>query len=120
MAWSALERISAIKYSLKANSERRIAALGKDQAFVRALASTERKLGQSHPFRPIQDTRSTRKRSQRVFLFSKPDEAIDYLYQVRNNITHRGKGGYEADLPVIVASLDVLVLTIENLLGDNK
>ena len=83
---------------------------------MKALATTEKAFGQSHPFRPIQDTRSTRSNSKKTFLFSKPADAIDYLYQIRNNISHRGKAGYEGDMPIIVASLYILVLTIENLL----
>ena len=119
MAWSALERISAIKYSLKANPEQRISMIGQDGRFLKALATTEKAFGQSHPFRPIQDTRSTRSNSKKTFLFSKPAHAIDYLYQIRNNISHRGKAGYESDMPIIVASLNILVLTIENLLDLN-
>ena len=34
----------------------------------------------------------------------------------RNNITHRGKGGYDEDVPIIDASLDILSKTIKNLL----
>ena len=90
--------------------------IGKDEGFLKALATTEKALGQSHPFRPIQDARSTRSNSKKTFVFNQPAEAIDYLYQIRNNISHRGKAAYEGDIPVIVASLNILVLTIENIL----
>ena len=44
-------------------------------------------------------------------------EERKYLYQIRNNISHRGKGGYDADIPIIDASLKILILTIQTLLN---
>ena len=87
--------------------------LGNDNAFKSALKSYEAKSGQNHPFRPIQDTRDTDKDNSYTFLFSDPDASAKYLYQIRNNISHRGKGGYDADIPIIDASLKILILTIQ-------
>ena len=115
MAWSALEQLCSIKYSLKMDPGEKINKLGNDPAFIKALQHAEKKLGQSHPFRPIYDTRTT-SRQPKKFLFSSPAKAMMYLYQIRNNITHRGKGGYDEDVPIIDASLDILSKTIKNLL----
>ncbi len=117
MAWSAIERICAIKYSLKIGPREKVKKLGSDDAFKSALKSFEAKFGQDHPFRPIQDTRDTESDNSYAFLFSDPDGSALYLYHIRNNISHRGKGGYDLDIPIIDASLEILILTIQNLLN---
>ena len=117
MAWSAIERVCAIKYSLKKGSVEKVKMLGSDEAFKTALKLTEEKLGQKHPFRPIQDTRDTKSKNSYRFLFSHSIDAAKYLYQIRNNISHRGKAGYEEDVPIINASLEILTLTLQKLLN---
>ena len=49
--------------------------------------------------------------------FKWTNASAKYLYQIRNNISHRGIGGYDADIPIIDASLKILLLTIQNLLN---
>ena len=85
------------------NLSEKIKKLGNDPAFIKALQHAEKKLGQSHPL--DQYTTSNHQPTTEKFLFSSPAKAMMYLYQI--NITHRGKGGYEHDVPIIDASLDI-------------
>lgn len=45
-----------------------------------------------------------------------PDEIADYFYQVRSNLSHRGKGAF-SDGEIVRKSLCILIETFKNLLN---
>lgn len=89
--WSSIERYVSLRYGLGRNDQvlQRVKLLAEEDQFRASLratdaSATERKLrrlfrsddpGQAETFKPL----------------GRPVKAIDYLYQVRSNVTHRGK-----------------------------
>jgi hypothetical protein len=89
LLWSAIERFSALAYGPSANPMQKLRALSEDPRFSVAL--------RRHVSRTFQitDSRDLEQKSLNVEL---PVESAEFYYQVRNNLSHRGKGAYlEAD-----------------------
>jgi hypothetical protein len=87
LLWSAIERYSAFAYGPALSPEDRIKALGRDAGFLSALQNELR----SEP-REVSDSRDPSERS--VFGLDHPEEAAEYFYRVRSNLSHRGKGAW--------------------------
>jgi hypothetical protein len=84
LLWSAIERYLSLRYHLGQDVERKVKALGEEPAFRSALAeyvSVERSVFRAD--KPQERLRLTA---------GDAPKAVEYYYQVRCNITHRGKG----------------------------
>jgi hypothetical protein len=88
--WSSIERYVSLRYGLGRNDKvlQRVKLLAKESQFVESLRATDPLMEKK--LRNLFRSDDPRKRAV-VFDCSDPDEAIDYLYQVRSNVTHRGK-----------------------------
>ena len=81
--WTIIERFTFLRYSLGADSNKRIHLLEKNEYFISGLkkyVSKERKIFNTQNLR------------HEVLKLDNPKKAISFYYQVRNNLTHRGKG----------------------------
>lgn len=81
--WTIIERFTFLRYSLGGNPSYRVNLLADNEHFIKGLKKYVNKE------RKIFDTQTL----QHCTLDAdKPKKAIAYYYQVRNNLTHRGKG----------------------------
>ncbi|MFI5457088.1 MAG: hypothetical protein ACHRXM_16710 [Isosphaerales bacterium] len=99
LLWCAIERFVSFKYHLGGQVIEKIRRLADDSAFVEAL----RELGGEN--REV--VRSDDPRNKEVLRRDNPRKALDYYYQIRSNITHRGKSAVR-DYGMLLASLTEL------------
>ena len=81
--WTIIERFTFLRYSLGGNPNSRVKSLADNEYFIIGLKKYVNKE------RKIFDTQTLRHYTLNA---DEPKKAIDYYYQVRNNLTHRGKG----------------------------
>lgn len=112
LLWSAIERFSAFAYGPGLSPEERIKALGNDSRFLSALG---RHL--SSPSQVVSDSRDPRVRSH--LDITRPENAADYFYQVRSNLSHRGKGAW-SDGEIVRQSLITLLAVFKHMLSSMK
>lgn len=86
-AWTILERYVAMRFGPRTPPTQAARRLGEDEVFATALQQTAITLD-----RPLYDTRGGR--SYR-FSPENPAESAGYLYQLRSNVVHRGKGAHQ-------------------------
>lgn len=90
LLWSAVERYLALAYGPDLDPAKKLNALGRDEAFARALSDTV-----TQP-RRVYESRS---RESAGLDPAKPSRSAEYFYVVRSNLSHRGKGAWsEAEL----------------------
>jgi hypothetical protein len=90
--WSSIERYASLRYGLGRNDGvgERVKRLGDEVGFQISLRATDPTV--TAKLRRV--FRSDDPRTARTFdPDGEPAKAIDYLYQVRSNVTHRGKEG---------------------------
>ena len=84
LLWSSIERYLSLRYHLADRAKFKVDHLGDEAAFIDAIA------------RYVQEkrsvTRADRPKEKYVLDPTSPKLAVNYYYQVRSNITHRGKG----------------------------
>lgn len=81
--WTIIERFTFLRYSLGGSVSSRNKSLAKNEHFILGLkkyVSNERKVF------------SAKTLDDETLSSNKPEKSIVYYYQVRNNLTHRGKG----------------------------
>lgn len=101
LLWSAIERYLTFRYSLGGVPTQKIKKLGAEPAFATALASVVgkgRRVARSDD--PSQPSRLDP---------DDPAKSVTYYYQVRCNVTHRGKTAPEQDGEILEAALDQLL-----------
>jgi hypothetical protein len=109
LLWSAIERFSAFAYGPGLSPEHRINALGNDPRFLSAL--------RRHLSSPSQEVSDSRDPGDRLHLDrARLEEAADYFYQVRSNLSHRGKGAY-SDGEIVRQSLSTLLAVFKDVLS---
>jgi len=87
LLWSGIERFAALAYGPKLDPMRKIFALGNDPLFQGALRKSVQRTSR------ITDCRDP---NCDFFLNSNnPQSSAKYFYQVRNNLSHRGKGAWK-------------------------
>ena len=101
LLWSAVERYASLRYHLGTKVAEKVIQIAKEPAFAESL--------QKHVFEKREIFRADRPGEKEVLDMEKPEKAIKYYYQVRSNITHRGKG--------IVRDFGVLEKSITELLA---
>lgn len=81
--WTIIERFTFLRYSLGGKPNSRIKSLANNEHFIKGLKKYVKKE------RQIIDTQELKNYTLNL---DDPKKAIAYYYQVRNNLTHRGKG----------------------------
>ena len=108
LLWSAIERYLSLRYSLGGSVVAKIRKLADEPAFGEALA--ELKLTPRELFRADQPRKRVRLDA------SDPNGCVDYYYQVRSNLAHRGKA-VVADHDRVVSALTELSSIFERVLA---
>lgn len=108
LLWSAIERFSSFAYGPGLSPEQKIKALGNDSRFRSAL----KRHYSSSPIE-VSDSRYPGNRSK--LDVERPEDAADFFYQVRNNLSHRGKGA-RSDAEIVRRSLIALLAIFQDML----
>ena len=87
---------------------------GSDPSFVKAIQEF---LSEGNGFQNLRQIYSTKTPSDKT----KPStdnhsKTVKYLYQVRSNITHRGKAGYSSDQALLHDCIKITLGALQNLL----
>jgi hypothetical protein len=96
LLWSAIERFVSFKYQLGGDPVKKVYRLGADPVFARALRERVTEV------REVYRTDDPSKKA--VLSPQDPEKAVKYYYQIRSNITHRGKTATR-DYEILRASL---------------
>jgi hypothetical protein len=109
LLWSAVERYSAFAFGPALSPQDRIEALGNDPGFISAL--------HRHGSDTAQEVSDSRDPGQRSRLdLARPGNAAKYFYQVRSNLSHRGKGTW-SDGEIVRQSLVLLLAVFKDMLS---
>lgn len=100
LLWSSIERYVSLRYHLGDKVSEKVAQLAREPAFAAGL--------QQHVEGRREVYRADRPGEKEVLDPRAPDKAVRYYYQVRSNITHRGKG--------VVRDFELLKLSLAELL----
>jgi hypothetical protein len=106
LLWSAIERFAALAYGPRLAPTQKVAQLGGDPLFGKALGSVSR-TGR------VCDSRDPKA----VYTLDRtnPKSSAEYYYQVRCNLSHRGKGAW-GDAELVRTSLKELLSIFESML----
>jgi hypothetical protein len=85
LLWCSIERFVSFKYHLGKNANEKVGKLAEDPAFVSALQDRVKAGTRREVFR------SDDPGEKETLDPSNPSKALAYYYQIRSNITHRGK-----------------------------
>jgi len=99
LLWCAIERFVSFKYHLGENVTGKVLNLAEDPVFAEALRQRVKERREVF--------RSDDPEQKEVLRPDDPRKALKYYYQVRSNITHRGKTAI-SDHQMLLASLDEL------------
>jgi hypothetical protein len=107
LLWSAIERFSSFKYHLGDSVVNKVNRIADEPEFANALRElvTERR----HVYR------SDNPEKKETLDPAVPKKSLAYYYQVRSNITHRGKAAY-GDHDTLVKSLEELLKIFQRIL----
>jgi hypothetical protein len=100
LLWTSIERFVSFKYHLGDRVTEKVYKLADDPVFARALA--ERVTEERGVFRSDDPSKRA------VLIPGKPKKALEYYYQIRSNITHRGKTAIR-DYEMLLKSLSELL-----------
>lgn len=81
--WTIIERFTFLRYSFGMKATSRVNLLADNEHFIRGLKKYVKK---------ERNIINTQDLSNRKLILDDPEQAIKYYYQVRSNLTHRGKG----------------------------
>lgn len=110
LLWSAIERYSSLRWGFRGGPVQRVKNLAQEPAFVRALQEY------AQPGRVVH--RADDPGASAVTLDpTEPLRAIDFYYQVRSNITHRGKAAHE-ELSLVAGCLSELTAVFRVVLDE--
>ncbi len=107
LLWSAIERFTALRYGAWRDPMERIKLLGEEPAFADALRAVA-----PEP-RSVFDSRDPDDRAD--LDADKPSRSVRYYYQVRSNLSHRGKGAIR-DGETVRSSLAELLAVFRSIL----
>ena len=102
MLWSGIERLIALKYSIKERSEEQIIKHLKSNNEIADLFSKD--IEKPNEFRNIHGNKDP-ETDKRTFVPGDTDKCLQYLREIRNNVVHRGKGGF-ADTELTLKALE--------------
>lgn len=106
--WTVIERYAALAYSPELGPEEKVTAFGEDSRFKELLA---RNVHREHR---LLDTRDPGK----AYRLDSTDarQSAKYYFQVRNNLTHRGKGAWQ-DAETVRQSFQELRTIVRQMVG---
>lgn len=107
LLWSSIERYVSLRYHLGDDVVNKINNLSQEPAFASGLLQ--------HVKRRHEVYRSDKPSKKEILDPDLPNKAVGYYYQVRSNITHRGKGVYE-DFDLLRESLKELLPIFRDIL----
>jgi hypothetical protein len=84
LLWSSIERYVSLRYHLGDKVTEKVGQLAHESAFAKSLLQYVKDSREIY--------RADRPGEKEVLDSQSPDKAVRYYYQVRSNITHRGKG----------------------------
>jgi len=84
LLWASIERYVSLRYHLGEKATEKVGYLAREPAFAEGLRQHVREKREVY--------RAHRPQDRAVLDREFPAKAVDYYYQVRSNITHRGKG----------------------------
>jgi len=113
MVWTAIERIATLRISLKGEPLNKIFKLAKEKTFSDILDVIDF----PDELRKVYDTRDLKSRIPEEGNHTK---TVRYLYQIRSNISHRGKGGFNRDHELVEHCLLIVVKILKSYVGDNS
>lgn len=100
LLWSSIERYVSLRYHLGDKVTEKVGQLAHESAFAQSLRQCVKSRREVY--------RADRPGEKEVLDPQSPDKAVRYYYQVRSNITHRGKG--------VVRDYELLENSLEELL----
>jgi hypothetical protein len=86
LLWSVIERYASLRYHLGDKASDKVKQIADEPAFAKSLSTHVNR--KSRP----RVQRADRPSKHYSLDSSKPKESLNYYYQIRSNITHRGKG----------------------------
>ena len=101
LLWSAIERYMSLRYGLGEDVMKKLGRVAEEVPPLRVVVA-----GEADHLRPVY--RSSDPHSKVIFRPDKPADWLSYFYQVRSNVTHRGKAAYD-DFHLLHSSLGVLL-----------
>lgn len=101
LLWSAIERYLSLRYRLGGNVHQKVLMLAADPNFASALS---RHVSERREVRRSDDPGETERLNP-----DNPKASAVYYYQVRSNVTHRGKTGPDKDSEILQKALDELL-----------
>jgi hypothetical protein len=90
LLWTSIERYASMRYNLSGGATQKVNQVANESAFETALLKHVDGLKESRKLR-----RADKPEDGCVLNRKKPKKAMEYYYQVRNNLVHRGKGAYD-------------------------
>jgi hypothetical protein len=107
LLWSAIERYVSLRYHFGDCVTKKVNRLAREESFIRGL--------RDYVTNNREVYRADRPEKKEVLDRENPEKALDYYYQVRSNITHRGKG-VERDHERVLKSLRELLSIFRSVL----
>lgn len=101
LLWSAIERYLSLRYSLGGSIHQKVGMLAADPHFAEALSR--------HVTELRQIARSDNPGQHARLNVDKPKASAEYYYQVRSNVTHRGKTAPDEDGEILQKALAELL-----------
>jgi hypothetical protein len=108
LLWSAIERYCSLRWGFRGGPVQRVRRLADEPLFVRALEE------HAQPGRIVYRADDPGA-AARELNPAEPTRAIDFYYQVRSNITHRGKAAHD-ELWLVESSLSELTAIFRTVL----
>jgi hypothetical protein len=102
LLWSAVERYVALRYHLAGKIMEKIGYLGQEPAFAIALGQN---VSESRTV-----FRADQPQNRYTLRPSSPAEAVNYYYQIRSNITHRGKAAFRDHETLLKSATEMLCI----------
>jgi hypothetical protein len=112
LLWSAIERYASLRYHLGEEVSAKIKKIAKEDKFKELLHQNVKMNGE----RKLRVQRADRPEEHYEMNPEKPEKCLDYYYQVRSNITHRGKA-VETDHVIVEECLRELLNIFEGVLS---
>jgi hypothetical protein len=115
LLWSAIERYTALSYGPGLDPNKRIKMLGTDDLFKRALGNIRLppKVAEAAVVFDCRDPSKKYRLSP-----DNPNSSAKYFYQVRSNLSHRGKGAWK-DIAKVQLALATLLEVFEGMLSES-
>lgn len=113
MLWTSIERFATLKYNLKKEPHAKIMHIAKEEIYIQSLKKHVKEPKQERDYRVV----STADLSTQYHLNpNNPKKSLEYYYQIRSNVVHRGKAVFY-DYRLIRRSLGQLLAIFEDIIN---